>query len=230
MSKMSKQQQGEQQGEQQGDPSTERRVAGVVLAAGRSSRLTGAVPKQLLDFAGQPLVRRAVHTALAAGLSEVVVVLGHRAEEVKAALHDLHGPSGLLPSGPLRTVLNPHFADGQSTSVRCGLAAVSAAATAALFVPIDQPFLTSALINRLVAAHGSGADIAQPTAAGRQGAPVLFARRYFPDLERLTGDTGGRALLAAHRSNIQWVPARERELLDIDTAEDLCRLQALATR
>ena len=198
-------------------------VVGVVLAAGRSSRLAGEVPKQLLDFAGESLVRRAVRTALAARLAAVVVVVGYRSNLVKHAYAGLEGAAGAA-----QTVYNSDFAAGQSTSLRCALAAVREQATGAIFLPVDQPFLSAGLIDRLVAAHREGAAIAMPVAAGRRGAPVLFARRFFPELKKLTGDIGGRSLLQSHAKEIQRIEANDpRELMDLDTADDLRRLSAL---
>jgi len=198
-------------------------VVGVVLAAGRSTRLGGEVPKQLLDFAGESLVRRAVRTALTARLSAVVVVVGYRSDLVKSAYAGLEGTVGAA-----QTVYNSDFAAGQSTALRCALAAVTEQATGAIFLPVDQPFLTAGLIDRLVAAHRAGAAIAMPVAAGRRGAPVLFARRFFPELEKLTGDTGGRSLLQSHAKEIQRIEVNDpRELMDLDTADDLRRLRAL---
>ncbi|MCP3963698.1 MAG: nucleotidyltransferase family protein [bacterium] len=194
-------------------------VAGVVLAAGTSTRLASEVPKQLLELGGEPLVRRAVHTALASRLLEVVVVLGHDAERVQGALAGLD----------VRIALNPDFRQGQSTSVRAGLAAISPRASAALFVPADQPGLSSALVDRLIEAHEAGGkEIALPVCQGRRGAPVLFGRPLFGELERLEGDTGGRALLPRFAREIAEVTVDDPlELADVDTLEDLEDLRRL---
>jgi molybdenum cofactor cytidylyltransferase len=201
-------------------------VAGVVLAAGCSTRLGGDLPKQLLDFAGEPLVRRMVRTALNSRLSEVIVVVGHRSKLVERAYAGLE-----RISGSLQTAYNSSFAVGQSTSVRCGLTMVAKRATGVVFMPIDQPFLTTSLIDRLIAAHEAGAALAVPRAAGQRGAPVLFARRFFPALQELSGDTGGRALLKSHETAITQVEVEDaRQLMDLDTANDLHHLQALATQ
>ncbi len=192
------------------------RVAGIVLAAGAPSRLAGEMPKQLLELGGRPLVWRAAETALAARLDEVVVVLGHAARRVATALGGLD----------VRTVTNPDFERGQSTSVRAGLAAVAPETRAALFLPADQPLVTSRLINRLIEAWTSGAGvIAVPACQGRRGAPVLFDRAFFGELAQLEGDAGGRKLLPKHADSIVEVEVDDPlELADVDTEEDLRRL------
>ncbi len=196
-----------------------RRVAGIVLAAGTSSRLAGTVPKQLLEIGGRPLLRRAAQAALASRLAEVVVVLGHASRKVAAALEGLD----------VRTVENPDFRHGQSTSVRAGLAAVAPGAQAALFLPADQPWVTGRLIDRLIDewAPVDGA-IVVPTWQGRRGAPVLFDRALFGELAALEGDVGGRVLLHLHASRVVEVEVDDPLVLaDVDTEEDLKRLEAL---
>ena len=197
-------------------------VAGIVLAAGASTRLAGDVPKQLLELGGEPLVRRTVRAAVTSRLLEVVVVLGHEARQVKAVLDGLD----------VRIVENPQFRNGQSTSVRAGLAAIDPRATAALFVPADQALLSSLLIDRLTEAHeASGKAIALPTFQGRRGAPVLFGRSLFGELEQLEGDTGGRALLPRFGDRIAEVAVEAPlELADVDTLEDLRRLEDTLTK
>src|SRR3954451_14628645 len=102
----------------------------VILAAGTSSRL--GQPKQLLDLGGEPLLRHTLRNALASRAGEVVLVLGHQAETIRAAVGE-HGQ---------RTVINPDFADGQSTSLRAGLEAVSDDSDAAIVMLGDQPLVT----------------------------------------------------------------------------------------
>ncbi len=200
-------------------------VAGVVLAAGCSTRLAGEVPKQLLELDGEPLVRRVARTALASRLSEVVVVLGHRAEAVGAAL------AGLA----VRRVVNPDFEAGQSTSVRSGLASLGSAVAAAMFLPADQPLLTATTIDRLVTAweatggprrsRGKAGPIVVPVHRSGWRSPVLFDRSLFGELRALRGDAGGRLLLPRHREAIVTVEVADgRELADVDTVDDLRRL------
>jgi molybdenum cofactor cytidylyltransferase len=192
-------------------------VGGVVLAAGRSTRLDGDRPKQLLEIDGEPMIRRVVRAALGSDLAEVVVVLGHRAEDVGAVLGDLG----------VKTVENPDHADGQSTSVRAGIAALSPSVAAAMFLPADQPRLTSATIDRLVAAWAaSPGAVVVPVNGGRRGSPVTFGRELFSELEGLCGDTGGRSILPRHEDRIVAVEVEDpAELADVDTAEDFHRVR-----
>jgi len=196
---------------------TRARVSGVVLAAGPSKRFDGDLPKQLMELEGETLVRRVARRALESNLIDVIVVVGYRGREIKAAL-------GVLP---LQVVVNPDFDQGQSTSVRVGLAEVRPNATAVMFLPADQPLLTRKVIDRLIAAHDkTGAPIVVPVFEGRRGAPVLFDSTLFPELAHLSGDTGGRQLFPRYPDKILEVPLTSREpLLDIDTAEDWERLQ-----
>jgi len=187
-------------------------VAGVILAAGGSSRF-GQV-KQLLDWRGEPLVRRAARTALDAGLSPVVVVSGEATSQIGQAL------SGL----PVNSVHNPEWEAGQSTSVKAGLRALPPETGAAIFLLADQPKVTSSLLRLLVETHAASlAPLVAPQVEGRRGNPVLFDRDIFPDLMALSGDTGGRLLFA--RYPVDWVPWHDPALLlDIDTPEDYLRL------
>ncbi len=190
------------------------RVAGIVLAAGASSRMGQA--KQVLDWQGQPLVRHAALTALAAGLEPVIVVTGAHADQVRAAL------AGLA----VQVVWNEDWQAGQSASVKYGLAATPGDSGAAMFLLADQPFLTPPLIRALVEAHTrSLSSIVAPLIDEQRGNPVLFDRRTFPDFAELSGDAGARALFAKHRA--EWVPWHDaRTLLDVDTAEDYEALRA----
>jgi molybdenum cofactor cytidylyltransferase len=194
---------------------TANRIAAVILAAGASSRM--GRPKQLLDWGGRPLARAAAETALAARLAPIVAVVGAARAEVEAALADL----------PLQVVANPDYAAGQSTSLRAGIAALDPDADAVVVLLGDQPFVTAAIIERLVAEwHASQASIVAPVYAGQRGNPVLFARAVFPELLAIQGDQGARSVLAADPSRIHPVAFDDpRPLADIDTLEDYERLR-----
>lgn len=174
-------------------------------------------PKQLLDWQGRPLVRAAAETALAARLEPLVVVVGGARAEVEAALAEL----------PLRIVFNPEYAAGQSTSLRAGIAALDAHAEAVVVLLGDQPFVTTAIVERLVAEWlSTKAPIVAPIYAGQRGNPVLFARAVFPELLDIRGDQGARSVLAADPSRIHPVAFDDpRPLTDIDTLEDYERLR-----
>lgn len=191
-----------------GDPSE---VAAIVLAAGQGTRF-GAEPKLLASLDGKPLVRHVVEAALAAGLGEVIVVVGHRAAEVRAALADLR----------LRFVDNPAFAGGLSTSLKAGFAALNPADRAAIVLLGDMPRVTPALIRLLAQAWGSGGhpDAVIPTLAGQRGNPVLIDRRLASDVAALRGDVGAGPLLRG-RAVLEVLVDDPAVRLDIDTPEAL---------
>lgn len=186
-------------------------VSGVLLAAGASKRLTGDRPKQLLLIDGEPLVRRVAKNVLESRLRELIVVVGFMADSVRSVLSDLE----------VNIVNNVEYAKGQSSSVKLGLRSVNSSACAALFIPADQPFLSSTLLDELISTYeGSGGPIVMPTYKGRRGAPLLFDRSLFPELASITGDEGGRQILKRHQSEIVTVTLdSERPLLDIDTPQ-----------
>jgi molybdenum cofactor cytidylyltransferase len=192
------------------------RIAAVVLAAGRSTRMGG--PNKLLTlWRGKPLVRTTVENVLASRASPVVVVTGHEAEAVRGALAGL----------PVTFAHNADFAEGLSTSVGAGIAAVPADADAAVICLGDMPGVDAALIDALLAAFDPerGALAVVPTVEGRRGNPVLWARRFFAELRHLTGDSGARQILAANRDAVVEVAVAGRAAaIDVDTAEDLASL------
>jgi molybdenum cofactor cytidylyltransferase len=190
------------------------RIAAIVLAAGGSTRL--AQPKPLLMFRGRRLVRHAVETAQAAGLDRVIVVVGHAAQEVRQALSPLD----------VEFVDNPEWQQGQSSSLRAGLAAVGDEVEGALFLLADMPFVSSATLGRLIDRHAETlGPIVTAAAGGRRSNPALFDRETFASLLEVTGDLGGRAVFG--QFDVREVPCDERELIDIDDPEDVERLRAM---
>ena len=191
-------------------------ISGVILAAGRSSRL--GRPKQLLPLAGVPLLTHVLRSAAASQLDEVVLVLGHEASRIAAAV----GEWGQ------RVVVNPDYAAGQSTSLRAGLGAIDPTAEAALFLLGDQPEVAAPVIDAVIAAYRtSGGPIVVPHYGGQPGNPILFARRLFPALARVAGDEGARGVVRAHATDVVAVPVGEGPPpRDVDTEEDYAALLA----
>jgi len=193
-------------------------VAGILLAAGGSGRL--GRPKQLLDWKGKPFVRQVAETALSAGLSPLIVVTGSDAEPVEAAL------SGLQ----VHIVRNPAWEQGQSSSVKAGLAALPRNVGAALFLVVDQPQLPVALLEALCAQHAASlAPIVATQVDGQRTNPVLFDRSTFADFLELQGDVGGRAIFSKHA--VTWLPWLDASLaIDVDKPEDYNRLLRAASQ
>jgi molybdenum cofactor cytidylyltransferase len=185
-------------------------IAAIVLAAGTSTRM-GRQKLTLQMPDGRPLVRVAVEQVLAARLDDTVVVLGGDAEAVSAALAGL----------PVRTVVNPRYAEGQSTSLRAGLDALRLGTTAALVALGDQPLPDPGVITRLVAAlRTSGRPIAAPLYRDGRGNPVLFAAELFDELRAVGGDQGGRGVVAHDPGRVAEVPVDAPMPPDVDTPAD----------
>ena len=189
------------------------RVTAIVLAAGGSSRFGS--PKQLLPWKGKTLLEHTVDTVLESSVSQVVVVLGHRAERIGA----------VLGQRPLEVVVNDAWASGQSSSVRAGLQSLPETCDACLFVLADQPNLKPALIDDVLARYRRTlAPIVVPAYRGRRGNPVLFSRALFPELIERRGDQGGRQVIERHEEQVETVEVSDRsQFLDIDTVEDYDR-------
>jgi molybdenum cofactor cytidylyltransferase len=194
------------------------RIAAVVLAGGRSTRM-GAINKMLAKIGGKPLVRIAAEQALASRAGPVIVVTGHQHERVEAALAGLN----------VRFVHNPDFAEGLGTSLKAGIAAVPEEADGAIVCLGDMPQVDSKLIDKLIAAFdpAEGALVVVPSIDGRRGNPVVWARRFFNDLMTIKGDFGARYLIGTYAEAVVEVPvAGEAALTDVDTPESLSAVKA----
>jgi molybdenum cofactor cytidylyltransferase len=199
-------------------PERGKRIAAVVLAAGRSTRM-GAVNKLIAEIGGKSLVRIAAEQALASQASPVIVVTGHQRDKVEAALAGLN----------VRFVHNPDYGEGLGTSLRTGIAAVPPDADGAVICLGDMPQVDAGLIDKLIGAFDPerGALVVVPTIEGRRGNPVVWARRFFPDLMAITGDVGARHLIGSVPEAVAEVPvAGDAALADIDTPEGLSRAKA----
>jgi len=195
-----------------------RRVAAVVLAAGRSTRM-GGPNKLIAEIAHRPLVRIAAEEALASRAKPVIVVTGHQRPDVEKALAGL----------PVTMVHNADFAQGLGTSLRTGIAAVPAEADAAIVCLGDMPHVDAGLIDRLIAAFdpARGALVVVPTFEGKRGNPVLWSRRFFPDLMAVEGDVGARHLIGRYPEAVVEVAVDDRgAFIDIDTPEALTGVKA----
>lgn len=190
--------------------------AAVVLAAGRGTRMPEA-HKLSVPVEGEPLVRRAVKAALASSARPVIVVTGHEADKVRAALAGLD----------IVFVHNPDYAEGLSTSLRAGIAALPGDVEAAVVMLGDMPMVDGELVERLARAIDveAGQLIAVPVVEGRLGNPVAWARRMFPALMALSGDIGARHLIAQYADAVVEVATQgDGAFLDIDTRDELAAL------
>lgn len=200
-------------------------IAGIVLAAGRSSRL--GRPKQLLPLQGEPLLRFTLQRILTTSLDVVYVVLGHRADEITEFVADL----------PVQIVDNPNAEEGQSTSVLAGLRAVFPMNPDAVMILLgDQPLVDPGVVNRLIARwQETRTGVVAPRYTGGPGRnPILFDRVVLPELMTLSGDIGARDIVRAHqkRGDISLVEVDSPAPRDVDTEEDYAQLLsslALAT-
>ncbi|HET9039167.1 MAG TPA: nucleotidyltransferase family protein [Gemmatimonadales bacterium] len=188
------------------------RVAGVVLAAGQSARL--GTNKLLLRLDSEPLVRRAARLALEAGLSPVIVVLGHEAEQVAAALDGL----------PVVRVVNPDFRAGMHRTLQHGIEQVPGECAAAVVLLADMPFVSAAMLAELVARFRSGTEPLVLSLYGEvQAPPTLYARSLFPEIAA-AGEACGRRIVLAHRGEAAELRWPEAALADIDRPEDAARI------
>jgi molybdenum cofactor cytidylyltransferase len=195
-----------------------RRVGAIVLAAGRSTRM-GGPNKLLAEIGGKPLVRFVAEQALASRAAPVIVVTGHERAKVEAALAGLR----------VRFAHNPDYAAGLSTSLKVGLAALPGEVDGAIVCLGDMPQVTASLIDRMVDAFDSarGALVVVPTIDGKRGNPVVWSRRFFPDLMALEGDVGARHLIATYADAVAEVPVDDSAALtDVDTPDALMAVKA----
>ena len=186
-------------------------VAAAVLAAGRGSRLGGDASKPLLEWRGRPLVAWALDAVLESGLAPVVVVVGYRADEVRATV-GTHA----------EVVENPEWEEGIASSLRTvlGVMTPDAAVDAVAVGLADQPLVGPEAYRRVAATYG---ELVIPTYAGQPGNPVKLARSLWPEALELRGDVGARALARDRAVHVDCTGTGSAT--DVDTLEDLERLQ-----
>lgn len=186
------------------------KIAGLLLAAGGSSRL--GQPKQLIEFEGKTLIRRAAEALIEAGCSPVVVVLGAEVERSSEQLEGLD----------VEIIVNDEWKSGMSSSIRCGMKPIGDA-DAVLVTLVDQPFVTGEKLRHLIEAFKSGKpEIVAAEYNGIAGVPAVFAASLFPALTSIEGDKGARGIIR-NSSNAITIPLPEATT-DIDRTSDLDRL------
>lgn len=197
------------------EPARLPRIAALVLAAGQSRRM-GSANKLLAEVDGVVMLGRALEAARASQAASVLVVTGHERERIEAAV-----------DAP--TVHNPEFADGLSTSLAAGIAALPEDIDGAVVLLGDMPFVSAAHIDRLIAAFNplEGRSICVPTFNGKRGNPVLWGRELFADMRAVSGDVGAKHLIGANGDLLVEVPMPDAGVLrDVDTPDSLAEARS----
>ena len=183
-------------------------IAAVVLAAGRSERM--GRPKALLPARNTTFLGAILETLGACGVTEVRVVLGHRAEEIARVFRD----------DPARIVVNASYDSGMLSSVRAGINALPRRVDAFLLWPVDHPLVNRETVSRLIEARAGGARIAVPLHAGRRGHPVLLAADLIPEILRAPDSEGAASVVRSHAEERVEVEVDDpAAVTDVDTPE-----------
>jgi molybdenum cofactor cytidylyltransferase len=191
-------------------------VAAIVLAAGRGTRF-GREPKLLARLGGKPLARQVVEAAASSIADPVIVVTGHRADEIEASLRGL----------TIHIVHNASFAQGLSTSLKAGFAALPEKVKAAVVLLGDMPFIEADLINGLVDGWremGQPAALV-PTLNGKRGNPVVLSRELKCMVNGLSGDAGAGPGLRGRSGVVEWPTTNPAILQDIDTPDEIGKFE-----
>jgi molybdenum cofactor cytidylyltransferase len=193
-------------------------ISGILLAAGLSTRM--GQPKQLLPFGKSTIVETVVDNMLDAKFSEVIVVVGHCAEQVQ----------DILGERPIKIVFNPDYREGMLTSAQAGIRSLNFEKArnkpdrdAFSLMLVDQPFITSALIDKVIDAYvQTNKNIVLPSYNYQRGHPVIFHHRYADEILALGEESGGvRSLFKSHSDDIHYVNVDTDDVLrDIDYRED----------
>lgn len=189
-------------------------VSAILLAAGESKRM--GKPKQLMPFGRSTILEQTIDNLLNSEVSEVIVVLGYRAEEMIKT----------VAIKPVKVVINPAYHQGMSTSIVTGLNLVDDEAQAVMLALADQPLVDSKTMNRLIDEffnHDKG--IAIPVYQGRRGHPIIFSIKYKGELLKLTGDIGGRQIIKQHPDDVLEVAVGCESInIDINTPSNYSHL------
>jgi molybdenum cofactor cytidylyltransferase len=196
------------------DALVDQTLAGIVLAAGESRRM--GQPKQLLPFGERTILERVVDMLLTAGVGEVVVVLGHLADRVRAVLGDR----------PVTAVVNESYRQGMLSSVKCGVRAIGAGYDAVLLALGDQPHIESAVVSQVIRAYRAGnAGIVIPRYGAKKGHPIIInLQKYREAIVSLPEDAGLNALMQEHADDVRLIDVATEDIIrDIDVPDDYTR-------
>lgn len=186
------------------------KISAILLGAGESKRM--GVDKLYLPWGRKTVLEHCLETLLKSEVKEVVVVLGHRDKM----------PKNLSRSRKVKTVVNPLFRKGMSTSIRRGLRMIHPYSQGVLIALGDQPYLKTRTINALIRVFSERKKgIILPSFRGRIGHPVIFSQKYKKELLGLKGDVGGRSIIERHSEDVRKVPIKSAGVVkDIDTWQD----------
>lgn len=204
-------------------PST---TAAIILAAGRSRRMRAGYHKLMLPLAGRPVLAHVLASVKASQAHPIVLVLGYQASEIQQQLApDLAN----LPD--LQIIHNPLYQEGMSTSLRAGIQSLvdngykknkqEMKIDGAVIILGDQPLLRTEIIDRVIQARREkDAAIVTPLYHGKRGQPSLFSARLFPELLQVSGDEGGKSVIASHKNELATVELGDAMVnYDVDTWE-----------
>lgn len=204
-------------------------IAGLVLAAGSSKRM-GSSNKLLQTMDAQPMVATVLTALLNSSVDSLWVVTGFQSDKVTSLLAKLSNDYGLKAGNKIHCIENPDYAQGLSTSLRCGIQALPASVEAVMIVQADMPMLSAAHFERLLAVYKKSnhkltsqhKKIIAPFYRQQRGNPIIFPRRFFNALQTISGDQGARQLLTQLAEHIVAVEmADDAVLIDVDTPAQL---------
>lgn len=196
-------------------------IAGIILAAGMSKRFGS--PKQLIRLKEGYMLEYVIRASLASRLSKVFLVLGYHR---KIILETLSDNIECFQNNRLELIINRHYRQGMSTSIRAGLASIKNAFGSVMFLLGDQPLIDSGLINLMLKQfYRSDKNICAPVYKGKRGNPTIFSGKYFNLLENAKGDSGGRDTIMANPNDILAIDTDSPAcVFDVDTMDDLKEL------
>jgi molybdenum cofactor cytidylyltransferase len=203
-------------------PRRARKVAALVLAAGRSRRMAPLNKLLVPDDSGLPMVARVVDNVLASRARPIIVVTGHERERVEET----------LTGRPVQFAQADDYAEGLSASLKAGLAALPPDIEGVVVCLADMPLVSGPMIDRLMANFDpeEGRSIIMPTFRGKQGNPMLWSREFLPEMMEITGDVGARHLVGKHADRVVDVEmADDAVLRDFDTTDALKKAPGFST-
>ena len=194
--------------------SAHRKITGIILAAGRSTRMEKT--KQLLPFGDSTILGTVIENALESDLDGITLVLGHEHKKIKNSLKEQ------FRSYRFRIVVNPDYEKGQSTSLICGIKSIDSKTDAAMFLLGDLPCVGPRTIDQIISGFDPAfSDIVVPCFKGKRGNPVIISQALFPELETISADTGARTLFSKYQNRLLKIEVDDPGILmDIDTPDD----------